>query len=51
MTVEKRMRLIRAIEKIEKNEKYSEKLGVKNKSCFKMSSEQQREIKNEIHNS
>ena len=35
MTVEKRMKLARMVEKMEDNKKYSEKLGLKNKSYFK----------------
>lgn len=46
MMVEKRIKMIRMIEKIEKNEVFSKKLGVENKSHFKMSKEQQRGNKN-----
>ena len=35
MTAEKRMRLVRMVEKIEKDKKYANKLGVKNQSKFK----------------
>lgn len=35
MTVEKRMRMVRMAEKIDKDKKYAEKLGLKNKSYFK----------------
>lgn len=35
MDTEKRMQLIRVIEKIENSPEFSEKLGIKNKSEFK----------------
>lgn len=34
MDVEKRMEIIRVMEKIENNIKYSERIGIKNKSSF-----------------
>ena len=37
MDVTKRMRLIRIIEKMEKNPEFSEKLGIPNKSVLKQS--------------
>ena len=36
MSVEKRMKLIRIVEKIENNKKYAEKLGIKNQSKYKI---------------
>ena len=48
MTVEKRMKMVRIIEKMEQNEKYSEKIGLKNKSYFGESKEENRY---EIHSS
>lgn len=35
MDAEKRMQLVRVIEKMEKNPEFSEKLGMKNKSIWK----------------
>ena len=35
MLVEKRMKMIQMIEKLEKNKKFSEKIGVENRSHFK----------------
>ena len=40
MDVTKRMRLIRSIEKMEKNPEFSEKLGIRNKSVLKPVKEQ-----------
>ena len=35
MTVEKRIKMLRMAEKMDKDKKYAEKLGLKNKSYFK----------------
>lgn len=35
MTIEKRMKMIKIADKMEKNKEYAEKLGLKNKSYFK----------------
>lgn len=39
MTIEKRMKIICVIEKMEKNEKFSKKLGLKDKSYLKLDKE------------
>ena len=43
MDAEKRMRLIRTIEKIERNPTFSEKLGIRNKSVLKPLKERKQE--------
>ncbi len=40
MEIEKRIQIVRLVEKLEKNQEYSKRLGIKNKSKFRMEKEE-----------